>query len=68
MGSEGVEVGTACGVTVATTLGFLAYLACREAAGDTEELLLLLREVKEERRPPPAVGALPPILSPQLPW
>ena len=40
VGSEGVEVGTACGGTVATALGFLAALACRVAAGGVEELLL----------------------------
>ena len=40
VGSEGVEVGTACGGAVATTLGFLAVLACRVATGGAEELLL----------------------------
>ena len=40
VGSEGVEVGTACGGTIATASGFLVALACRVAAGGVEELLL----------------------------
>ena len=33
-------MGTACGGTVATALGFLATLACRVAAGGADGLLL----------------------------
>ena len=40
VGSEGVEVGAACGGTVATALGFLAALVCRVAAGGADRLLL----------------------------
>ena len=40
VGSEGVEVGAACGGTVATTLGFLAALTCRVATGGADGLLL----------------------------
>ena len=49
VGSEGVEVRTACGRTVATTLGFLATLACWVAAGGAEELLLGAFTVRSER-------------------
>ena len=63
MGSEGVEVGAACGGTAATALGFLAALTCRVAAGGAGGLLLVLgastvgSEVKSG--PPPAAVVLP---------
>ena len=42
VGSEGVEVGAACGGTAATALGFLAALTYRVAAGGADGLLLVL--------------------------
>ena len=49
VGSEGVEVGAACGGTVTTALGLLAALTYRVAAGDADGLLLGASTVGSER-------------------
>ena len=49
VGSEGVEVGAACGGTIATPLGFLAAFMCRVATGGADGLLLGASTAGSER-------------------